>query len=425
MKLRSITRLASGLGIQLVCYFGLFLSLVVGARALSPHDFGIYASSVAMATFAGTVLTAGADRILLRILLREDRSAADGAVGIGPFVPAMAINLIALVAAIAAAALGLVQSNVLFIAVLAVATAGRILLSGFFKFSGDNSANVIATFGLQPLLVGAIFGAALLAEPQGGMASNIGWWITATLVAEGLQFIGLYLFARRRGFRVAGGGATDLRREGADHATTGLQISILAFLSQSALVAIAVGSLFLPAADMGIFTVAVRLSQLILFPFIGASLLIVPMSSRIYKSEQLPAAQQEVRTILRASFAIFLIGNIGFLLLGPWALHTIMGIADLRAYICTLILSAGNLGMALFGVGDQIMVTIGEHRRAYWISVWCGGILFSALLATALLTHQGLIGLAVATAVPILLRGFIAYLKARRLVPMPIAAFDR
>ena len=102
-----------------------------------------------------------------------------------------------------------------------------------------------------------------------------------------------------------------------------------------------------------------------------------------------------------------------------------MHISDRRAYACVLVLSAGNVVMGIFGVGDQIMVAMGRHRAAFWIAFWCGGVIFPILAVLAMMSGYGILGLAAATAISIAMRSVVAYCYARRVVNMPIAVFDR
>jgi O-antigen/teichoic acid export membrane protein len=102
----------------------------------------------------------------------------------------------------------------------------------------------------------------------------------------------------------------------------------------------------------------------------------------------------------------------------------VMGISDPAAYICTLILSAGNLGMAVFGIGDQIMIATGKQREAFWISVYSSAILFLVLASVALFLGYGIVGLACAAALPVTVRALVGYIAVRHTVKLPVAAFD-
>jgi O-antigen/teichoic acid export membrane protein len=204
----------------------------------------------------------------------------------------------------------------------------------------------------------------------------------------------------------------------------GLHISLLVLFAQTGLLGVTFGTLLLPPADVGVYTVAFRVSQLILFPVIGSTQLILPLASRIYTEEQLPRARSEIRHTIRISLALMIASNIGFAVLGAFLLRTVMGIADPAAYVCTLILSAGNLGMAVFGIGDQIMIAIGKQRKAFWISVFTSAILFLVLASIVLFLRLGITGLACAAALPVTVRALVGYLVVRRTVRVPVAAFD-
>lgn len=424
MNARSVVRLVQGLSVQILCYFGIFFSIIVSARALSPIEFGIYASSVAIASFAGSVLTAGLDRILLKNLLQRDPLSPDRGVSLSLFLPAIALNGLVLVVIGVLAVTGIVSQNLLLIAALGGLVAARLTLSGFFKFTSQNYANVVATFGLQPLIVGVLLGVLLLAAPASSLVTDLDVWILVTLTVEAVQFVVLLYHARSRGFAIARENRATTIRESVGHAQAGIWISLLVLLAQTGLFGLSLGTLLLPPSDTGVYTVALRVSQLILFPFIGATQLLVPMSSRSYDASDLPAARHEAGSIIRIALGLLLISIVGFALLGTFVLSVILNMPDPRAYYCTLIFSIGNLGMALFGIGDQIMIAIGRHRQAFWISFWCGGVMFLMLGALSFVLNLGLIGLACATAAPIAARAAIGYLAARRLVQMPIAAFD-
>lgn len=425
MNLGSIIRLVQGLSVQALCYVGIFLSLTVGARALNPTDFGIYASSVAIASFAGSVLTAGLDRILLKVLLQENGAASPGRVRPSLFLPAIVLNALVLAVVAVLSMTGVAAPTLLFIASLGALVAARLTLSGFFKFALQNYTNVVATFSLQPLIVGALFGVLLLAAPDVSLLRDLRCWIFVTLAVEVAQFAILLLRARAGGLARADEDRAAILPKSVEHAKAGAWISLLVLLSQTGLFGLSLGSLLLPPADMGVYTVALRLSQLLLFPVIGATQLLVPISARSYEPDAVDGARREARHMLRVGLASLIVAMIGFAVLGPLVLQLVLNVSDPRAYYCTLILSAGNLGMAIFGVGDQIMVAVGRHVRAFWISFWCGGALFLVLASLSYLLGYGLIGLAGATAVPIAARAVFGYLNARRLVAMPIAVFDR
>lgn len=425
MKVRSIIQLAQGLGVQILCYFGIFLSVSVAARSLGPNDFGVYASAVAIASFAGSVLTAGLDRILLRVLLQGNGEAPRERVSLSLFLPALALNVLMLAIAGVLTATGYATPNLLFIAMLGGMVAMRLILGGFFKFTLQRYANAVATFGLQPLAVSLVFGALLLLGPRGGVETDLRYWIAVTLLAEAIQAALLFRHARARGMVIVCDNWPTMIRESIDHAKAGIWVSLLVLLAQTGLLALSVGTLLLPPRDMGVYTVALRMSQLIQFPFIGVTQLLVPISSRRYADSEISGARREIRGVILIALGCLVVTFIGFAVCGPLVLRLILKIADPRAYYCTLILSLGNLGMAVFGVGDQIMIALGKHRPAFWISFWCGGVLFLTLFALNFLLGYNLVGLACAAAIPIAMRAFLGYVAARRLVAVPIAAFDR
>lgn len=424
MKLASVVSLVRGLAVQIVCYFGLFLSLAVGARSLLPAAFGVYAGAVAVASFAGSVMTAGLDRIVLRALFQR-KSAAVGGLDPTLFVPVVLVNIVALASVTTAVATGWGGWPLIFSTLMATLVAARLILSGWFKFVANNHANVIATFGVQPLCVGLIFAALLFSERGREAARDPCLWVVATLVLEALQTLVLYTVARRSGFRIDHDARPQMIRGAVPHARAGLLISLLCLFAQTGPFGIAIAQWLFPPVDQGVYTVAVRVSQLILFPWIGASQLIIPMSSRTHPSDEVGSARRDIRNLLLSTNVLLLMSTAGFALLGAFLLQTVMNVTDPRAYICTLILSAGNLIVGLFGLGDQIMIAVGQHKRAFWISMSCGGVLFPVLVAISLALGYGIIGIAWATAAAIALRAVISYFCARRIVDVPIAIFDR
>jgi dTDP-L-rhamnose 4-epimerase len=424
MKLASVVRLAQGLTVQIICYFGLFLSLAVGARALSPADFGIYASAVAVASFAGSVMTAGLDRIILRVMLQL-KSGAQGGLDQALFVPVVLVNIVALAAVAAVVATGWAGWPLLFIAVMATLVAARLILSGWFKFVANNHANVIATFGVQPLCIGLIFGALLLSEGGRTAARDPRLWVIATLVVEVLQILVLYVIARSSGFRIDHNARPQMMRGAVPHARAGLLISLLALFAQTGPFGIAIAQWLFSPVDQGVYTVAVRVSQLILFPLIGAWQLVIPLSSKTYEPCEIDRARNEIRTILVSTNALMFVSNIAFMLIGSLLLSLVMNVTDPRAYVCTFILNVGNLIVGIFGVGDQVLVGHGRHRQGFWISVWCGGVVFPILVAVTVALGWSILGLAASTAFAMALRAVVGHHFARKLVAIPVAVFDR
>ncbi len=430
MKLASVVRLSQGLAVQLICYAGLFLSLAVAARALSPAEFGIYASAVAIASFAGSVVTFGLDRILLRVLLQSEGSQTGAPTTIHApldcalFAPAAALNATLVLGAGTLAATGWLSANSLFIAIMAVLVASRLVLSGWFKFVVNNHANVIATFGLQSLAVALILGAVMVVAPDSPLVSRADGWMVATLLAEAVQLTILCVMVRRQGLKIGRRDALHPRAV-LTHVRAGLLISLLVLLSQTGPLGLTLTRWFVQPTDLGVYTIALRVSQLILFPLIGAWQLVIPLTSKYYQPDMVVSARQEVRMILISANGMMLLSNLVFLVTGSWLLNVAMNVSDPRAFLCTVILGAGNLIVGAFGVGDQILVARGQHRRAFKISAWSGGIVFLILAGLGLYFGLGIIGIAGATSAAMALRSIVGYIFARRVVDMPIGVFDR
>jgi O-antigen/teichoic acid export membrane protein len=341
------------------------------------------------------------------------------------FVPAGLLNFSALMVVAGLVIFDWQGPNLILITLMAVMVAGRLILSGWFKFVVDNHANVVATFGLQSLAVGIIFAIVMLFGSSSAEVMRADTWMIVTLVAEAIQLVILYFVARRGGFRAASSPAAVIGHQAMTYARSGLLISLLCLFAQTGLMGVTLSWSLLSPVDQGVFTIAYRVSQLILFPLIGASQLIIPLSGRSHAATELVAARNEVRNLLRLTCGLLVAGNIGFAILGMYLLDVVMHVQDPRAYFCTIILSAGNLITGLFGVGDQIMIAVGRHRQAFWVAFCCGGVLFPVLAALAFLFGYGVVGLACATAVAIALRAVIAYGFSRRIVDVPISVFDR
>lgn len=425
MNVSSIVRLAQGLGVQILCYAGIFLSLTVCARALSPHDFGIYASSVAIASFAGTVLSVGADRIWLRILLRRAESERNQAIDAATLIPAATVNILLWIATLALFFVGFAKSSIIFILAMSAATVVRTLLSSYFKYVSDDRANIVAIFGLQPFVVGAMMGVLFLATPTTGSVGHLSAWMGITLIVETIQLAILFARARKQGMRFSMDRSDHLWSKSVPHAKAGVLISFMTMLAQSGPLSLSAATLLLPASDVGVYAVALRISQLIFFPFIGAMQIVVPLTSKLYRDDEISTAKTELKNILRYTVGMMAILNIGFLAVGSIFILISFGISDYRAYLCTLILNIGNFFTSLFGVGDLILVSLGLHRMAFWISVWCGGVVLLLVGGASLALGMGIVGLAIATAVAMAARAFVGYVLARHRVPMPVSVFDR
>ena len=121
--------------------------------------------------------------------------------------------------------------------------------------------------------------------------------MVATFVAEGIQLGTLYVLSRRQGFRVSPS-HTEPLRNALSHARAGILISLLCLFAQTGLMGITLSRWLLSTVDQGIFTVAYRVSQLILFPLIGASQLIIPLSSRLHAPSEIALVRREIRNLL-------------------------------------------------------------------------------------------------------------------------------
>lgn len=425
MKLESFLRLSRGLMVQILCYAGIFLSLTISARALSPDNFGIYASSVAIASFAGTVLSVGADRIWLRILMRRSAEERRREIDAATLMPAATVNLMIWIVTLTLFFVGSAKASIIFVLVMSATTVVRTLLSSYFKYVSDDRANIIAIFGLQPMVVGGIMGILLLATPADGPVSVLSTWIAVTIIVEMVQLAILFLRARQWGLHFSVDPSQGLWLRSVPHAKAGVLISFMTMLAQSGPLGLSAATLFLPASDVGIYAVALRISQLIFFPFIGAMQIVVPLASKAYLEEEIPAARSELKNIMRYTVIIMAVLNVLFFLMGSFFINMIMDIRDNRAYTLTLILNMGNMMTSLFGVGDLILVSLGLHRMAFWISVWCGGVLFLLIGGASIVFGLGIVGLAIATAVAMAARAFLGYLLVLHRVPMPVSVFDR
>jgi len=153
--------------------------------------------------------------------------------------------------------------------------------------------------------------------------------------------------------------------------------------------------IMLDTEHAGIYAVAVRISELVIFGLTAVNAIAVPMISELYSTGKHLELQRMITLAARGIFVFILIGCAVLLTLGEYVLG-LFGEEFVTAYVPLLILLAGQSVNALAGSVGFLMTMTGHQNQAAWII----GVsaLINIILNIILIPMFGIIGAAIATA---------------------------
>ncbi len=172
--------------------------------------------------------------------------------------------------------------------------------------------------------------------------------------------------------------------------------------------------LFAPAADVGVYRVAMQVALLTAFASQLAASLLAPAVAQHKAAGDVVALRALVARATRYTVALTLPVVAALVLIGDWLVRVVFGVQFAGAYEPLVWLMAGQLVNALAGPMGVVMNLCGhEQRNSQLLLVSCA---INVVLNFVLIPMYGLLGAAVATSVALSFRSVTQWVYVRRFV---------
>lgn len=387
MRLRkSLAALGSGLLIQIPSFLGVFLSTVFASHLLDAFSFGVYISTLAVATLLASLVSLGLDKVGLRLAGRAHGDPARLRQILNALLATVSIGTVLLLCLTFGAFIAGRPEVEILAAMITVTIALRMIIGGFLRGAGRRVLGLIGTFSFQPIAVSALFGTVWLFAGANNsfMASSLIAWLLATLLLEGVQVV-LLLAAS-----INLVGPTTVRdifsslrpRRISLYLRIGMALALWAVLAQTGLLSLSLSTWFFSPQVAGEYGVAYRISQLLWFPMMSASQMMLPM---VVQARSGYREQENYTTIIYITRIVTIICAAGFILyvlFGRTVFEIIFGNFSDTSFVVGVILGFGNLVLCYFGINDQALSMLGQQKQALAIAFLSGTFLvISSLVA--------------------------------------------
>lgn len=406
-------RLSESVVVQISSFIGVFLSIVVSGYYLSDSEFGYYVSSVAISAWVGSLLALGLDRLALRATAKATARARKP-------VPVLAVCMVILcgvaVSIIALVGLttwlSLVSVSLRVALVLGVLIAGRLILGGYLRATEHVALGFVGTFGLQPLFVSLIYGSGLAVRStyMPSYLTGLDSWFVVTLLMEAIQFLFLLFFAIDRSGGVAHF-ANELTHVRVNmirlYLNKGVVIAVWGVIAQTGLLSVVLASWLFSPSEVGSYTLAFRLSQLVMFPMTGIVQLALPTVVRARAGGH-EKDYAELEKLVVAGFCAVSLAYIGYLIFAPAFGGIVFNHFDGQTYLCGAILGASSVVLAIVGVGDQGLAVLGRQYQASIVSI-CAIIISVLVFILPIYLYKSLYIYSFAAAFAVCIRAIWAY----------------
>lgn len=148
--------------------------------------------------------------------------------------------------------------------------------------------------------------------------------------------------------------------------------------------------MFREETEVGLYKVATSAATLALFGLQTANMVIAPHMARLHALDDKPKLQRLVSVGALASVAVTLPVFLVFVIAGKWLLGLLYGSAYDGAYVPLVILAAGQMLNACFGLNAGLMSMTGHERHAArWLSISSGCTIVISLLLIPVLGMSG------------------------------------
>lgn len=174
--------------------------------------------------------------------------------------------------------------------------------------------------------------------------------------------------------------------------------------------------------EVGVYQVARRLAELVVFCAGAASAVGLPRLARAHATRQVERVQATVDTMNGIALTSTAFIVLGLVALGPWALD-LFGPDFAAGYPPMLILAGARLASLLFGPASDLLLMTGHHGRLGRVNLVCAGL--NVGLNLALIPHLGVLGAALATGTALVGWSAWLYLIGRRHTPIETCILRR
>jgi O-antigen/teichoic acid export membrane protein len=174
--------------------------------------------------------------------------------------------------------------------------------------------------------------------------------------------------------------------------------------------------------DVGVYQVARRLAELVVFCAGAASSVGLPRLARAHAARQAERVQSTVDTMNGIALLSTVATVMGLVLLGPWALG-LFGAEFAAGYPAMLVLALARLASLLFGPASDLLLMTGHHARLGKINLVCA--LANIALNLLLVPQLGVMGASLATGAALVGWSAWLYAVARRHTPIETCLLRR
>lgn len=413
---RQLLRAARGsVLLRVVALASTMATSVVLARALGSSAYGTYAYVFAIVTLLALPSQVGIPTLLVRETAKA-QAHEDWPRLKGLWSWATRVILVTSVVVAVIAAFGIVWcgertdadlrwtlvAGLLLVPLIALGNARGAALRGLrFIVSGQLPESV-----LRPLLLVTFIGLAWWFRGQMSASEAMGWHVLAATLAFLIGGVILW--------RVRPAGVVHVRADTSQARLwwrAALPLALISGLQvaggQSGLILL---GWFQTQADVGIFKVATSAATLVIFGLQTVTLIMSPHIARLYALEDYKKLQRllSVGALVSALLTIPLL--LVFALGGKWLIGLLYGHEYIGAYVPLLILSAGQVINAFFGLNAGLLtMTNLEGHAARWLGV---SSLSSIVLGLVLIPWVGVNGAAIAQVISMALWNFAFWLVA-------------
>ena len=149
------------------------------------------------------------------------------------------------------------------------------------------------------------------------------------------------------------------------------------------------------AGDVGQYRIAAQAAELVIFVLVGITMVMAPRIARLHALGSVDALQKLVSTAGRLSFSFALLIFGAFFVLAENMIGWVFGTEYIESVKPLLILAAGQVGVAFFGVAPSILKMTRNERSSLWVFSFAA--LLNVLLNATLIPRYGISGAAIAT----------------------------
>ncbi len=173
-------------------------------------------------------------------------------------------------------------------------------------------------------------------------------------------------------------------------------------------------------ADIGAYSIALRVAFFINFPVMSIASITLPKFSELFGQKRQEEFARFTVDSARLSFWTSFPLALGLILIGPWILE-MFDEQFLHSYLPYVLLCCGNLVNAMASCACSILIMTNKHKLLQWILAT--GTILNILLNLALIPAFGPLGTAIASCFSLTVWNVIAVIMVRRLYKLSTLYF--